>query len=273
MGQRYPKQGNRSGGRRWRRLGLWLVMGTLGLAPTAAVAPRRVAADGTALEYLRMGYTYYGIGWADIALEKFQSAVQRDPGLAEAHLAVAMALEAKGDLDGAAAAYRRAAALSPLGEAVLAFVGDLELRQGHWQAAQQEYRRALGADPQNARAQLGLGLVAEHVGDLDGAIARFRRTVELAPEFGEAYVHLGRLLRRTGKVDQALEVLQKGRTVESASAELYVELGLAYAAKGATEQALHWLDRALQLDPDNAEAREQLARLKGQRQAAPPAAP
>ncbi len=64
-------------------------------------------------------------------------------------IALAMALKAKGDLDGAVAAYRDALALQPEDVAARRDIGDLELGRGRWDSALAAYEEVLAIDPRD----------------------------------------------------------------------------------------------------------------------------
>src|SRR5262249_7509902 len=87
---------------------------------------------------------------------EYREAIRLEPDRAPAHIGLSMALQAKGDLDGAIASAREATRLSPsfahahfqLGNALLAKV-DLD-------GAVAEYREAIRLDPKSAAAGIAL---------------------------------------------------------------------------------------------------------------------
>ena len=96
------------------------------------------------------------------SIQELRRAVRANPGSAEAHNALGLALGKGGQLDEAIAEFREAVRLQP--------------------------------DYGEAHSNLGVGL--EQRGDVEGAVAAFRRAAEVSPGDAEIRVSLGSLLLR-----------------------------------------------------------------------------
>ena len=91
----------------------------------------------------------------------------QQPDFPETHINLGVALELRGDLDGAIA----------------------------------EYRQALRMKPDDAKAHYNLGGALRLKGDLDGAISEYRQALRLKPDFPAAQNNLAIALRLKGGVD------------------------------------------------------------------------
>jgi tetratricopeptide (TPR) repeat protein len=151
------------------------------------------------------------LGRFGAAERTLQAMIDAKPTLA-GYARVSYLRELHGDLDGAVAAMRRAAAAGgPARESVAsvqALLGGLELARGRPAAARRAHRAALAAVPAYPAAEAGLARVAAATGDLDGAVRRWRALSERLPlpEYvighGEALLAAGD--ERAGRAELAL---------------------------------------------------------------------
>jgi tetratricopeptide (TPR) repeat protein len=188
-----------------------------------ALARRAQAARPDALAaYPALVDALVELGRFGAAERTLQAMLDAKPTLA-GYARVSYLRELHGDLDGAVAAMRRAAAAGgPARESVAsvqALLGGLELARERPAAARRAYRAALAAVPAYPAAEAGLARLAASTGDLDGAIRRWRALSERLPlpEYvighGEALLAAGdaaaggaaaRALRRAGRAELAL---------------------------------------------------------------------
>jgi DNA-binding winged helix-turn-helix (wHTH) protein/Tfp pilus assembly protein PilF len=125
-------------------------------------------------------------GESDQAVELAERALRRDPRLGLAHHALALALDSKGQVSKALAAYLRAADLEPEPAAALASAANLLQVQGHLaQALETNLRAAQAAEgksetPVYLEVQMGATLAA--LGYDQAAAVWFERALELRPD-------------------------------------------------------------------------------------------
>ena len=156
------------------------------------------------------------------AFEELEVAIELQPDLYAAHLALGEAHRYRAAVDEGLAAYRRAA----------------ELR------------------PDAAAPNLGIGQLYAAVGRSDESVAALRRAIELEPTWPAVQFELGRQL--TGP--EALSLLQNAVEGRPGWAEAEAALGQALYAAGDYGPARAALDRAIALDSENAPAHSALAR-------------
>ena len=136
-----------------------------------------------------------------------QAALQ---GSAHGHYNVGCALDERGDLDGAEAAYRAAVAAEPGDPSAHNNLGTmLRLVRGDVDGAEVAYRAAVAADPGYAKAHNNLGLLLQvERNDLVGAEAAYRAAIAAEPENASALSNLGILLEANARaMEQRLWVL------------------------------------------------------------------
>ncbi len=137
------------------------------------------------------------------AATALRGAVALQPGLAEAHANLALALDRMGEDDAALAHYRRALALAPGQETAWCNYGAFLERQKQYDQAEQAYREALRIDPASAPAWSNLGVLLDILRRTPEAEDAHRRAVALAPDWPHASVNLAECLLRQGRLDEA----------------------------------------------------------------------
>ena len=184
-----------------------------------------------------------------------QRMVDAKPTLA-GYARVSYLRELHGDLDGAAAAMRRAiAAGGPAREsvaAVQALLGGIELVRGRPAEASAAYRAALAAVPRYPAAEAGLARLDAARGDLPGAIRRWRALAARLPlpeyvlGLGEAELAAGR--RAAGRRDLEL-IRAERRLLAGAGVDTDSELALYEADHGSPRRAVVLARRAWRAAP------------------------
>ncbi len=127
---------------------------------------------------LLLAQTLQQKGFPSRALPEAEKALQKDPGLWQAHLLMGRILLETGQSEGA---------------------------RGHFEAVLE--KRA-----ENAEARAGLGRAFLQAGDLDRAEAELNRALALDDSLGEAWYHLGQVQERRGQAARALESYRRACT-------------------------------------------------------------
>jgi tetratricopeptide (TPR) repeat protein/TolB-like protein len=127
----------------------------------------------------------------DQAIEAYDRAIQRRPFYADAHAGLGDARAAKGDVDGAIGAYRKALTFNPLNPRVHVSLGKIYYAEkGLYYESVTAYRKALDLDPRAIEARMGLGEVFEDKGLYKDAIEEYRRVLELDAQHPGALYNL-----------------------------------------------------------------------------------
>ncbi len=183
-----------------------------------------------------------------------------------------LALERKGDLAGAEAAYRSALETDPINAPIgLARV----LRQaGRAAEAEPLAQKVIASAPgaieaykESARAKIVLGRPEDALGDAATAAAMAEGDADARQLADEVTIARALAAVSRGQIDGAIRDLTALRDLKPEWAPARVGLGKALIAKRQGDAALAELTKAVQLSPDSAEANYQLGlvthRLKG----------
>ena len=135
-----------------------------------------------------------------------EKALELDPGLAEAHLRLAIYFGQVGDLRRHAEHLRRALELDPDDPLVLGTLASQELHKGRLDEAVALQRRAVEADPLSGVTRYNLASMLYFAGRLDEAEAELRKVRELNPLPEYVNEVLGRVLVLRGRFDEAVEL-------------------------------------------------------------------
>ena len=151
----------------------------------------------------------------DQAVEAYTKAIELRPFYADAHVGLGDARAAKGDVDGAVAAYQKALAYNAVNPKVHMSLGKIYYSEkGLYYESVQAYKRAIELDPQSVEARMGLGEVYEDKGLYKEAIEEYRKVIEADGKHTGAMYNLALVYE---KVDPKEAVAQWERYIGLAS--------------------------------------------------------
>jgi tetratricopeptide (TPR) repeat protein len=208
------------------------------------------------------------------ALPPLEAAVKLAPTHAEVHAALGSAYWRKGELDKAAAAYKRALELMP-GDADLR-LANAELLLGLKQAAAAaaEFKKVVEApgyrDP-IGWIKLGSAYRRMSPAKVDEAVAAYRKALELDPKNATAALGIGQTYFAGKRYDEAIRAFQEAaKLAPDVAADAHVAIAWCYVAKKDADNARKHLVAAGRIETELEQAIFRLAR--GDREVAAPAA-
>jgi uncharacterized protein (TIGR02466 family) len=182
------------------------------------------------------------------ALQMFDSAQARTPGLQMADYNRASTLQQMGRLEEAEFCYRRAITVNPLDmlahrdlnsllyrmgrddvflrsyddvaalfpdvDAIPLAKADFLFKKDDFEAARECYERAIFLGPDNVTPLDGLGMVLARLGDFENAIARHEAAVKLEPQNANAWRNYAETLIRAGDPKKALDAADRARAID-----------------------------------------------------------
>ena len=182
------------------------------------------------------------------SVEYFKQAIEKDPTYAQAYVRLGSSFELlmnwgflpqQEALPQAKAAAIKAVELDDTNSDAHAIMGNMNVWDWNWSAAESAYKRAIQLNPNSALAHNGYGILyLSPMGRHDEAIVELRRAIELDPLNILDSHDLGWAFLLARQYDRAIEQLQKILEMEPNYVFVYWDLGLAYAAKGMYEKAL-----------------------------------
>jgi tetratricopeptide (TPR) repeat protein len=133
--------------------------------------------------------------------------------------------------------------------------------KGDWDGAIAEYREAIRLNPNSDLAHTHLGFALWEKGDWDGAMAEYREVLRLNPHDDAAHNNLGAALWQKGDTDGAMAEYREALLLNSSVAAAHYNLGLALGRKGDQQGALEEFRAAYLLDPNEATYKQDYERL------------
>ncbi|MHB9101235.1 MAG: tetratricopeptide repeat protein [Sulfuricella sp.] len=214
---------------------------------------------GNAEAHNNLGVALKSLGQLDGAAASYRRALEIKPDYAEAHYNLGITLQELGQLDGAVACYRRVLEIKPDYIEALSNLALTLKDLGQLEGAVTCLRRALEIKPDYAWLHSNLGSALKDLGHLDGAVASYRRALEINPDYAEAHSNLGSALKEFGQFEAAAASLRRALEIKPDLAEAHNNLGGALTHLGQLDEAVASCRRALEIRPDYAEAYSNLS--------------
>jgi TolB-like protein/Flp pilus assembly protein TadD len=165
-------------------------------------------------------------------------ALEKDPGLADAHCSLAWAmLHYDRDFQGAEREFERALELNPRHTMARQWWGMTLSMMGRKDEAYTEFTRAVRLEPHWSLVHWGLAFFYWCERQFDRAIDECNEALELDPHSPQGYVWLGIAFVGKRLYTPAIAALQTGVDLSQRAAVPVAFLGEAYAASGATAEA------------------------------------
>jgi tetratricopeptide (TPR) repeat protein len=212
------------------------------------------------------------------------------------HERLGRALEAKGDLDRAAAEYEQAIQLSPYEESYYFEAAHVRLLRQQFDAAVRILERGSKIFDKSAQLELALGVAYYGERRFPEAAGAFLKTIDIAPEVDQPYIFLSKMLDQAvdrlpqimprfaawavanprnpqaqfvyakgllanGDPAKAEQLLRASIALKSDQWESHYELGVLLEKQRKLADAAAELERGIALSPDQADAHYHLARV------------
>ncbi len=189
------------------------------------------------------------------AEEQARLALEKDPDLPEAHVALACALRSTGQVEAAIEALQEALRDHPSPDQVYRELAESYERVGELEEAESYLRTATALDESDWLNWNWLGALLAKVGRYEEAREAFENAVRLAPDhIHRPLENLGTLYLYEADFDAAIETYEKiPKPIPYAL--LASNIATAYFFQGNMETALHYFAMAVDLDPKGAELR------------------
>lgn len=140
--------------------------------------------------------------------------------------------------------------------------------RGDLEGAYRQYQQALREDPGNPRVYINLAEILGQTGRTREAIQQLQRALEVAPGFAghhTTYFNLGVSYAKLGEYETALQWLERARALRPAEADLVFELGYVWGLRNDLVRAEQYYRSALALQPDHAKSWNALGTLHARR--------
>jgi tetratricopeptide (TPR) repeat protein len=213
---------------------------------------RRDPANFDALHMLGLVLVQQGEGGR--GAELIERAVAANPGVAAAHVNLAMALVALGRFEAALAASERALALQPASADAHINRGNALLALARPDEALAAYDAALALRPADPQAHYNRANALRDLGRLDAAVMGYDAAVALRPGYLEALSNRGAALLKLERLEEALASYDGAAAAAPASAEAHLNRGVVLARLNRLADAIASYDAAVAANPASPEA-------------------
>jgi tetratricopeptide (TPR) repeat protein len=202
-----------------------------------------------------VGKIFEANGQLEQAAASYRRALQADSGFAPARLALIQAELNRGNRDAALAEAKKAAADMPSSSDIQLLIGEMSVRNGDYAEALGYLEKAMKGLPGNADGWALLGRSYHAVRRYDEAADAYGKAVELAPQNLNYRTTYGLILGLAGDLEKGLAELQKVTgTPGYKDAVGWVNLGWIYRNLNKATESIAAYQKALQLDPKQEQA-------------------
>jgi spermidine synthase/tetratricopeptide (TPR) repeat protein len=219
----------------------------------------RVRAPASAVIAYDLGAALLDAGEPGAAALHLRAAIEHDPDLVGARLALARAYFQDGKTERAELETDELLRRTPWVAEAHDLLGLVEARRGRASAAAARHRDALRIEPYSPDLYYHLGLALMSAGDLDGAEAALGAALRYGPAHAASADALGLVHAASGRWDKAVESHLRALEIDPRRATAAENLGVALRRLGRLEEAKGAFCLALRLSPGLAVSKAALA--------------
>jgi tetratricopeptide (TPR) repeat protein len=206
---------------------------------------------GYAEAHAYLAEVYADLGQTARAVEEARLAVSLDDSSVFAHRDLGYALQKQRKYQEAKAEYQRASQIHPRLAQPYIDLGNLHRSFNRSKDALAAYEKATTLDPNNAYALDNLAWWGYfQTGDYQRAAVVLKKAVEVDPAYIPAYGHLGLTYYVLRNYEDAIAAYKEAIELGAEDVEYYYELGLAYAYLDRCDEARPWLLKAVEINPN-----------------------
>jgi Tfp pilus assembly protein PilF len=199
----------------------------------------------------------------ELALAEYEQIQWVNIERVESNLNLGWVRAARGDLEGAEQAYRKALRVDPEFVPAMVNLSDLYRQMEREAEGQRLLERAVGLQPDNGDVRHALGLLLARRGQLGQAIEELRRAAELSPQMARYAFVYGVALNSSGQYERAMAVLEETHRRFPGERDPLIALSAFARDAGDRDTAIRWATVLLELWPGDPEAQGMLAELQG----------
>ena len=205
----------------------------VGLARNAAERARSLD-ERDASVHVTLSKLSHTTGKSQMAMHHARRALNADPSLFEAHLALAAAQEVASDIEAAEATIRDAADLNTRAWRGPLHLGRFYFGQQRFDEAVVQFGRVIALAPNHYIGHLSMGGAHHNAGDVARARQAYLRAIDLRPDHYAAYSNLGTLLLGEGDAGGAVRRYRQALRLDSTKHDAWRNLASAYSETGDT---------------------------------------
>lgn len=203
--------------------------------------------------WFRLGLQFISTGRYGKAIASLMNALREDPGISDAEIALAYALDRAGRSQEAAGICERVLA-SRDSEEVLFVLAKAIYHMGKYAEAMRLLERVVRGDTSHAEAWHLMGNSLYHLGRYADAVECYRQATALDPAYVKAWFNKGVNYIALARFEDAIRCFDRCLELNTGFAEVWKKRGLALYALGRFEQAAESYAKAAEINPRDAQA-------------------
>lgn len=231
------------------------LVGCAGSSSSGAKGPATRAGGELAAQRDAVGNTYVASGEQavregdlDRALEEFAKALEANPNLTSAHMAMADIYRLKGDYSRAEQRYARSSQLEPRNFDAQYYHGLMLHLLDRLPDAIQAYLRAIAIRPEDFKANLNLATAYYQLDENAQALPYARRAVELNPNDGPARINLGAVYGSLDRHGDAVREYQQAAELMPLTPQLLLNLSDSLSKLERWQEMANALDQCVKME-------------------------
>ncbi len=187
----------------------------------------------------------------------YEDNVKKVPTSIFAHINLASAYIAAGEIDKAISALQKAKSLNPLFglthyTMTQTLLASVYTQKGNYAEAARELKETLHYEPDNADLHTRLGLVYVKQELLNDAAEEFKAAIMLSKNLVDPHYYLGAIYANQGRFDDALRQWRHVVRLKPDQGNIYIKIGDIYMLQDKPEEALKEYNTALNFEKNNA---------------------
>ena len=166
------------------------------------------------------------------ALDEFRQILEQNPDSAAAHVLTGQALDGLGKTPEAIAEFQAAAKVAPREPNVHFGLGYLYWKLHQYDEAKREFENEVSLDPGNGQAVAYLGDIEMKRDHPDAALALLVKAAKLQDDIRIAFLDMGTVFAQQKRYDEAVAALQRAVKLDPAQPDAHYRLAHVYQAMG-----------------------------------------
>jgi eukaryotic-like serine/threonine-protein kinase len=199
--------------------------------------------------YLRSYAIHGDPGALVLARTNGESATQLDPGLVEAHVALAYVYQQTGNRQGQQEEISKALSIDPLDTHLLLYQAKFYAADNQWQQAEETFDKITKLRPNYWLAYHELGVIYDQQGKYHEALVAFRSASSAAPRNALALCNVGAVYLQLGRLSEAMTYFNASIALNPS----YAPGGIAeiYRIQRKYSEAIDYSKKAVKLNPSD----------------------
>ena len=176
--------------------------------------------------------SYRGYHHLDLAERHCRHALEKNPGSPSAKREMARIHADKGNRQEYADIIDTLRQTETKDPAILAGIGEWDLKQGKYDAAIQAFTRALEIMPGDSHLHINMALACRYLGRIDEAVSHNQKAISIDDRALEAFVNLGNIYFDLNRFENALEMYEQAINIDSGLMDALLRIAWLRLIKG-----------------------------------------